>query len=299
MNESRDPVEQLLEVPPSEFVSARNRLAAELKKTDGKEAARVKALPKPSPSVWVLNRVAHRSPDKIDAFLRACDALERAQAGRGTSDDSRRAYQSALTEQREALDRVVTTARDVLAAAGQPASRAVLERVTDNLRWAVVEGDTRELLEEGRLSRDLEAPDFSALIGRIPLAGRGPRPTPPEQGTEKKKTAASGDKSISAAERAGRGAAEKRLGRLKERLAEAQDEVAAARADLRKAKAAHDEAQKALVTLRREMTTAERSAAVAERAHGVAESTLAERISQQERAAAEVTEAEKEIARRR
>src|SRR5437762_12833131 len=96
MTHSPDPIDQLLAVPPAEFVRARNRLASELKKSDGARAAEVKALPKPSPSVWALDRVAREAPERITAFLEASDALEHAQSGAGGADEGRRAYQAAL-----------------------------------------------------------------------------------------------------------------------------------------------------------------------------------------------------------
>jgi hypothetical protein len=290
MSHSIDPIEQLKDVPPSEFVSARNRLAAELKKTDGKRAASIRALPRPSPSVWALNQVARKDRKLIAAFLEASDALERAQAGRGRSEDSRRGYQTALGEQREAMDRVVAAAREALTDAGQSASRAVLERVTDDLRWAVLGAETRDLLEQGELDRDLEPPDFSALVDRIPLTGHTPRARAPERHEREQPATA-------AAPAAERRAAEKRLTQARERLTEAQDEVSAARAGLRKTKAAHDEAEKALQALRRELATAERNAAAAERAHREAESALDAKLAEQEQAAAEVTASEKESRR--
>jgi len=103
MSQTPDPIDQLLALPPAEFVSARNKLAGELKKTDGARAAEIKALPKPSPSVWALDRVARQEPARIAAFLEASDALEEAQSGTGGSDEGRKVYQSALATQRESL----------------------------------------------------------------------------------------------------------------------------------------------------------------------------------------------------
>jgi hypothetical protein len=168
MAQTTDPIDQLLALPPGEFVSARNKLAGELKKTDGARAAEIKALPKPSPSVWALDRVARQEPKRIQAFLEASQALEQAQSGTGGSDDGRRAYQTALATQREALDQVVTAARERLAEAKLPTNRTVLERMANNLRWAVLDDQTRRLLQAGRLLRDLDPPDFGALVGRIP-----------------------------------------------------------------------------------------------------------------------------------
>jgi hypothetical protein len=267
-----DPIDQLLALPPGEFVNARNRLASELKKTDGARAAEIKALPKPSPAVWALDRVAQQTPDRIRAFLEASDALEQAQSGTGGSEEGRRAYQSALSTQRESLDELVTAARGVLEEARLPTNRAVLERVTNNLRWAVLDDENRRLLESGRLIRDLEPPDFAALVGRIPVAGLPPpkrvptaplRPVPPS-------------KDSSASERA----EQKRMEALRARHAAAKEEVTAAREELRRTKAALDEAERAVAAQRRELAAAEKKAADARRVYEAAETALERRTSE-------------------
>jgi hypothetical protein len=280
MPETTDPIDRLLALPPSEFTSARNKLAAEIKKSDGALAAEIKALPKPSPSVWAINRVAHAQPRRIAAFLDASDALEGAQGGRGGSDDSRRDYQAALATQREALDQLVTAARAVLSQAGLPDNRTVLERVTNDLRWAVLGDETRRLLGAGRLTRDLEPPDFSALVERIPLAGGGPRPrprptlkaVPPEQ------------TGSTASERA----EQKRQEALRARHAAAKQQVAAAKDEVRRAKIAAEEAERVAAGLRREAAAAEKKAADAQRAHASAEAALARRLAEVEELSSEV-----------
>jgi hypothetical protein len=277
MPQTSDPIDHLLALPPAEFVSARNKLAAELKKTDAARAEAIKALPKPSPSVWAINRIAHAEPKRIAAFLGASDALERAQSG-GGSNEGPRGYQTVLATQREALDRLVTAAREALTGAGLPANRTVLDRVTNDLRWAVLGDETRRLLGEGRLTRDLEPPDFSALMERIPLSGEPrakPRPTlkavPP-------------DRSETAAERA----EHKRLEAVRVRHAAAKEQVAAARDEVRRAKASADETERAAAGLRRETAAAEKKAADANRAQVSAEEALARRQAEVAELAAEL-----------
>jgi hypothetical protein len=282
MTQTTDPIDHLLALPPAEFVSARNKLASELKKTDGARAAEIKALPKPSPSVWALDRLAHREPDRLAAFLRASAALEEAQSQPGGSDEGRRAYQAALAAQREALDRLVTAARSALGEADLPTNRAVLDRLTNNLRWAVLDDEQRRLLEAGRLLRDLEPPDFGALIGRIPVSGEVPKRPPP-----KLKLVPAGAEPT-AKERA----AHRRVETLRARQAAAKQEVTAAREELRRTKAALDEAERAVTAQRRELTAVEKKAADARRAHEAAEAGL-------ERRNAEVESLTEELARAR
>jgi hypothetical protein len=285
MTESSDVLDRLLAVPPARFVAARNELARDLKKTDAKQAAAIKALAKPSPSVWAINQVARTAADTLAAFLDASDALERAQSGRGGSEESRRAYQAALATQREALDRVVDAARAALTEAGMAANRAVLERVTNNLRWAVPGSEARRLLAQGRLLVDLEPPDFSALVDRIaivPPAAR-PRERPPEKKPPSEPPARPRERADG-----------KRLETLRARRASIEETVAVAREQLERARAAQDEAERAATALRRELGAAEKKVAEAERARGVAESTLERQRSQLEQVAAALAQAEKD-----
>jgi hypothetical protein len=292
MTDSPDPIDHLLELPPSEFVSARNKLAAALKKTDGAQAAVVKALPKPSPSVWATNQVARRTPEKIATFLDASDALEKAQTARASSDESRRAYQAALAKQREALDRVVNAARDALSQAGLPTNRAVLERVTNDLRWGVLGDETRRVLEEGRLLHDLEPPDFSALVDRIPIVARPPRAARDEIEPPKKSLPEQVVPPPASQER-------KRADAVRARHASARQNADAAREDVERTRATLDEAEKALAGLRRTLAAAEKTAAEAARAHSVAKDTLAQRNAHVEDLAGALARAEKEDSARR
>jgi hypothetical protein len=283
MAHTTDPIDQLLALPPGEFVSARNKLAGELKKTDGARAAEIKALPKPSPSVWALDRVARQDPARVAAFLEASAALEQAQSGTGGSDEGRRAYQTALATQREALESLVSAARSALTEAHLPTNRAVLDRVTNNLRWAVLDDEHRRLLEAGRLTRDLEPPDFGALVGRIPVAGHLPKPPP-------KLTLVPAGAAATAKERA----AQKRVETLRARQAAAKEEAAAAREELRRTKAALDEAERAVTAQRRELAAVEKKEADARRAHEAAETALERRNDEVASLAEELARAREE-----
>jgi hypothetical protein len=227
--------------------------------------------------------VAREEPDRIAAFFEASKVLEAAQSGTGGSEDGRRAYQSALATQRESLEELVRAARSVLSEARLPTNRAVMERLTNNLRWAVLDDEQRRLLEAGRLTRDLEPPDFGALVGRIPVAGQPPPKRPPPNLKLVPATPAS-----TAKERA----AQKKQETLRARQAAAKEEVTAAREELRRTKAALDEADRAVTAQRRELAAVEKKAADAQRAHEAAEKAL-------ERSQADVESIAEEIARAR
>jgi hypothetical protein len=166
-----DPAEPLYLVPPAGFVAARNALVSELKKAGKKaEAAAVKALTKPSLPAFALNQVARQHPEAIAAVLASTDEIARAQSGGVGNEIARKAYQAALAHQREALDRVRALAAEALGGAGLEPGRSVLDRVESDLRFAVLDDELRQQVVTGRLMTDPEAPDFSALVGRIPLA---------------------------------------------------------------------------------------------------------------------------------
>lgn len=290
MSESTDLLDQLLAVPPGQFVAERNRLVATLKKTDPRQAATIKGLTRPSASVWATNQVARTAPAALTAYLNASDALEQAQSGTGGSEESRRAYQSALARQREALDQAVEVARAALTAAALSTTRAVLERVTNNLRWAVPGSEPRRLLEGGRLLADLDPPDFSTLVDRIAIAppsARPPRPCEPPKGSP------TGESGAPRPRDPGR-----RVETLRARRAAIEETIAAARLQVDRARTARDEAERTATSLRRDLAAAEKAAADAERAHVAARDTLERQLAQLDQVAVALAAAEAGEARK-
>ena len=72
-----DRIDELFKLPLDEFTSARDAIAAELRKAgDGEGAARVKKLKKPSLSAWAVNQVAHAEPAKMEKLFALRDQLE-------------------------------------------------------------------------------------------------------------------------------------------------------------------------------------------------------------------------------
>lgn len=165
-----DPADGLFAVPPAEFVAARNQLATDLRKDGKKEAAAaVKALSKPSVTVWATNQLARNHPEEVQRFVDISDEVLEAQgAGRG-DETTREKYQAKLTAQREALGPLIEQATALCTAHKIAATRTTLDRIANNLRWGAISGDARADLTRGRLTADLDPPDFSTLIGRIPI----------------------------------------------------------------------------------------------------------------------------------
>jgi hypothetical protein len=281
--EAEDPTDSLFSTPLAEFVTTRDQLARELKKAGrAEEAATVKAIPKPTPSAWALNQTARKSPDAMARFLTASDALERAQTGGG-----RAAYQDALAEQRKSLEALLAVTGQALGEAGVKATRTVLERMANDLRWGALDPATRSLLQAGRLLRDVTAPDFSALVER--MGGEGSRAKAPPRPAPKPAPARH-DAAHAAAAR-----------RNEERLAAARADRDRAHATLTEARGEEADATKALSRARAALTAArdelrkrEREEAEAARAHAAAEKAVAHAEKLEERMSAALDRAEKD-----
>jgi hypothetical protein len=86
MTKTRSTLEQhaqmLADIPPKDFVRARNTLATELKADDPKLAREVRALHRPSPAAWALGQVARHEHEVMQRYLEAADNLSRVQTGR-------------------------------------------------------------------------------------------------------------------------------------------------------------------------------------------------------------------------
>jgi hypothetical protein len=110
----------LADVPPEEFIAARDELAKQLK-ADGKaaEAAEVKKLRKPTVTQWIADQVCRHS-EAVDALRAASAAVAEAQEAAIVSGD-RDALRDATAARRAAVDAVGRAVDDALARHGRPA----------------------------------------------------------------------------------------------------------------------------------------------------------------------------------
>lgn len=155
-----DHVARLYSVPPAEFTAARNRRAAELRKSGRSADARaVSRLRKPSAALWAVNRVASTDRKGLASFIDAVDRLRRTQLR------DPRAAADALRAQRAALDALLGGARDVLARSGLTTSQAIVRRISDTLMGAAIDRGHAEALRRGQLTEELAAPGFEAFSG--------------------------------------------------------------------------------------------------------------------------------------
>ena len=164
-------LDALYDLPLEEFTKARNDLAGRLRKAHQSEAAaEVSGLKKPTVVAWAANRLARDEPKLtaalLDAGERLRDTQQRAIAGDAKQDE----VADAASAERETIRALLTAARRHF---GDRATSALLDKLSQTLRAAAVDGAARPLLERGRLTEELTAVGFGPLEAVKPSARRG------------------------------------------------------------------------------------------------------------------------------
>jgi hypothetical protein len=158
-------IDELFAVAPEEFVAARDALANELRSEgDGRGAADVKKLRRPTVAAWAVNQVARRHPRDVEELLSAGDDLREAQrramTGKGRTD-----VHEPTARRRAVVDRLAKLAAELLADAGR-GSGTHADEVTDTFLAASVEPAVAELVRRGRLDRERKpSSDLGELFG--------------------------------------------------------------------------------------------------------------------------------------
>jgi chemotaxis protein histidine kinase CheA len=222
-----DEIDALYRLPPGEFTAARNVLA----KARGAAGATIKTLEKPSLPAWGVNQVYWQDRTTFDALVDASTTMRQAhvQVISGRSAD----VAGAEAAHTSAVKAAVASARRLIEAAGEKATPATIDAITETLQALPTDE------APGRLTKPLKPLSFSALLamgipvaqGSTALARRSPGEGGAKiQGPSKKELAE---------QAAARKAAEKAL--------------KAATAAEEKADAAHAEAKKAATHVEREL----------------------------------------------
>jgi hypothetical protein len=239
-------LDELYGLPLEDWTRARNDLASRLKKAHQSEQAEaVRRLRKPSVVVWTVNQLARREERAVRDLLKAGERLRQSQEealrGRGGAAD----VGGAAAAEREAVRRLVATARAVLAEGGTSPTPATLDRVSQTLRAAAVDEAARPLLERGRLEEEVRGVGFGTLTAVRPV----PRPR-----TDELKAARERAKELRAEARRlakearDAGAEAERLQREAER---AREEAEARRTEADRAATALAEAEEAIARFKR------------------------------------------------
>ncbi len=237
-------LDDLYSAPPESFIRTRNDLAQRLKQAgqiDG--AARVKQLRKPTVPLWAVNQLARRYPDEVRALLEAGDRLRVAQeaALRGETQTLR----AATAAERKLLRSLTQRGEELLHETGHSADP---KRIVSTLRAAAVDPAGRKLLEEGRLSEELEATGFDAFAGmEIPSSPKpeekAPKGTSPatQRRRQEERLRKLRDNVTKAKKEATK--AERAVTRAEASLAEARQKAAQANESLRRAQTELEEAE--------------------------------------------------------
>jgi len=149
-------IDDLYRQPLDAFVSMRNALAKTL---SGADAARVRALAKPTVVPWAVNQVYWRARSTYDKVIRSGERLRAAQIasleGRRGADvrEAGEAHRRALAEAVKEADRVAT-------AAGSSPGADALMRTFEALSLA-----SGSVEPPGRLTKPLQPAGFEALAG--------------------------------------------------------------------------------------------------------------------------------------
>jgi len=220
-------LDRLYGLPLDQFTESRDTRAKELRSGGEREAAdHVKQARKPTVAAWAANQLARNERMNVRALLTAGEQLREGQAALmrgGKPDELRRAEES----ERRALSALMDAGRHLVD------GEATLRKLEATLRAAAVEPEARDLLERGRVTKDLVPSGFG-------LAGMPP-PTGKRRAPSKKKE---------------NGAATERDRR---RLAEAREKLQEARKRAREAEREADRARKELARAEEQVTQLQRS----------------------------------------
>jgi len=282
--------EHLFTVPPTKFVDERNRIATALRKAGRPaDAAWVKKMAKPTPSVFAANQAVRRDPGSARALLEATERLRNAQVGRISGD----AFGEARSAQHRALDRLLEESRAALLAADMNVSQTVLEKTANNLRWGSLLADTRPLVEKGRLLRDVRPPGFEAFTGESLAPGRQLhlRSVPPEK-TDTARDPAVATQKAAAAEKRLKREQRARIAGLRSGLTRAKTAALSAKRDHDRVDERRKRAEKRVEQLQREMDSTRDEVAEATREGRAAAQRVSAAEAEVERARLEIDAAD-------
>ena len=144
-------IDRLYAGPLTDFISARDALAKELRATGDRDAASaVKSLRKPSRAAWALNRVAHQEPESLTALDSAVAGIVAAHSGVGD-------VRAAMATLRNAVRDYATTA-----AAGSRSAGINLDvgELSNAILAVLGNPDSYDQLRSGRVS---DVPDAGGL----------------------------------------------------------------------------------------------------------------------------------------
>lgn len=168
-NNLDDEIDGLFRLPLAEFTSARNTLAARLKKEGrANDADRVKLLAKPSISAWTVNQLYWNHRKAFDQLMASGRRLRPAQKLRVAGKVA--GMRDSLDARRETLVHLSELATELLHEAGSNSSPDTLRRITTTLEAMSASALLPDGPTPGRLSQDLDPPSFDSLASLMSSA---------------------------------------------------------------------------------------------------------------------------------
>jgi hypothetical protein len=150
----------LFEAPPDEFTRVRDELAKALKSSGDKaKAEAVRALRKPTLSVWAANQVARQQPKKLEWLMEVDQKMRR--------PDSPAEFRKASSTRHAMVGSLVDAAEEIATQHGHPASQAFREKLTRTFLAVANDPAAAEDLRRGRLLRDIEPSELDFGISAL------------------------------------------------------------------------------------------------------------------------------------
>ena len=256
-------LESLYQSPFAEFITRRNALVSQLKRSGHKDvAARIAGAAKPSRAVYLVNQVYWQARALYDAVLDAGTVARSAQQARllGDSDAD---LGDTLRQRDIAIAAAVTRADRIASQEEQPLSEAIRAQVRGSFEALAAHG-VEGRLPHGQLTADVEAPGLAAFAGLVvapsapaparnfEVVARRPEPAPPAADEPEP------DPKIAAAE-ARLAEVISREEAATERLSELERALGGAQAVLDEAEAAFEAAKRQLSSARQDVARGEQS----------------------------------------
>lgn len=157
-----------------EFVERRKQLTRELRKEGDREAAaEVDRLHKPTVAAWAVNQLARREKMQMRSLLASADRLHQAHR-KALEGGSLKPLEQARQDEQKAIRALKRSAETILSESGHAATQSNLDRIEETLHAAAVDEQVRELVRDGRLSKEVKA----AGLGLDAFAGLTSSPRP-------------------------------------------------------------------------------------------------------------------------
>jgi hypothetical protein len=150
--------------PLEDFVTRRNTLVRELRRTDPDAASAIGKLRKPPAGVWAIDQLAADSPALLATLLAAGADARDAQRDIAAGTVTREDLLDATGRLRDRVEAVARAAMDLLASARHGVSDDTARRLRTTLQAAATgAAPEREALWAGTLDRDLDVTGFGAV----------------------------------------------------------------------------------------------------------------------------------------